>query len=67
MARAELLLLFERMPRTEGFGNGRSARQIFQEITERQAQRVAELPDPAPEQLISLEVQDLPAPVPRPA
>jgi AAA lid domain len=59
-ARQELAGLFERMPRGAGFGNGRLARQAFQEMTERQAQRVAELDDPTPEQLISLELEDLP-------
>ncbi|KIF67433.1 sporulation protein K [Streptomyces sp. AcH 505] len=34
---------FETTPRGEGFGNGRSARQVFQRMTERHAQRVAEL------------------------
>ncbi|MEW1776038.1 right-handed parallel beta-helix repeat-containing protein [Streptomyces sp. NPDC086777] len=61
-ARTELFSLFETMPRGEGFGNGRSARQIFQEMTERQAQRVAELTAPTAEQLISLEAHDLPHP-----
>ncbi|MFE4965798.1 right-handed parallel beta-helix repeat-containing protein [Streptomyces sp. NPDC056660] len=61
-ARTELLALFEAMPRGEGFGNGRSARQIFQEMTERQAQRVAELAAPTSEELISLEAHDLPHP-----
>ncbi|MEU9450303.1 right-handed parallel beta-helix repeat-containing protein [Streptomyces sp. NPDC048277] len=64
-ARTELVGLFEAMPRGEGFGNGRSARQIFQETTERQAQRVAELAAPTPEQLISLEAHDLPHPAAR--
>ncbi|MFJ3231101.1 right-handed parallel beta-helix repeat-containing protein [Streptomyces sp. NPDC086787] len=59
-ARGDLLALFEGMPRGEGFGNGRSARQVFQEMTERQAQRVAELPDPTADQLIGLESHDLP-------
>ncbi|PZG02656.1 right-handed parallel beta-helix repeat-containing protein, partial [Nonomuraea aridisoli] len=59
-ARAELIGLFERMPRDTGFGNGRYARQTFQEMTERQAQRVAELDDPTPGQLVALEVEDLP-------
>ncbi|MGW7243495.1 right-handed parallel beta-helix repeat-containing protein [Streptomyces sp. NPDC054804] len=61
-ARTELRALFEAMPRGEGFGNGRSARQIFQEMTERQAQRVAELTAPTSEELISLEAHDLPHP-----
>ncbi|OON77052.1 AAA family ATPase [Streptomyces tsukubensis] len=34
---------FERLPRGEGFGNGRSARQLFQTMTERHAQRLAEI------------------------
>ncbi|RDD83929.1 right-handed parallel beta-helix repeat-containing protein [Streptomyces parvulus] len=34
---------FESLPRGEHFGNGRSARQVFQRMTERHAQRVAEL------------------------
>ncbi|GII42033.1 right-handed parallel beta-helix repeat-containing protein [Planotetraspora phitsanulokensis] len=59
-ARAELALQFERMPRGPGFGNGRWARQAFQEMTERQAQRVAEVEDPTPEVLMRLEVEDLP-------
>ncbi|MFD3586147.1 right-handed parallel beta-helix repeat-containing protein [Streptomyces sp. NPDC058683] len=64
-ARTELLALFQAMPRGEGFGNGRSARQIFQEMTERQAQRVAELTAPTSEELISLEAHDLPHPAAR--
>ncbi|MEU3186047.1 right-handed parallel beta-helix repeat-containing protein [Streptomyces sp. NPDC006923] len=59
-AREGLTGLFERVPRGEGFGNGRSARQMFQEMTERQAQRVAMLGAPTPEELMSLEAQDLP-------
>ncbi|MEW2519467.1 right-handed parallel beta-helix repeat-containing protein [Actinacidiphila alni] len=34
---------FATVPRGEQFGNGRSARQVFQRMTERHAQRVAEL------------------------
>ncbi|MES9506914.1 right-handed parallel beta-helix repeat-containing protein [Streptomyces sp. NPDC000609] len=34
---------FETLPRGERFGNGRSARQVFQRMTERHAARVAEL------------------------
>ncbi|MEU7044696.1 right-handed parallel beta-helix repeat-containing protein [Streptomyces varsoviensis] len=34
---------FDDLPRGEQFGNGRSARQVFQRMTERHAQRVAEL------------------------
>ncbi|MER5796027.1 right-handed parallel beta-helix repeat-containing protein [Streptomyces sp. NPDC001980] len=66
VAREELGRLFDLLPRGEGFGNGRSARQMFQEMTERQAQRVAELSDPTPDQLITLESGDLPIPVTAP-
>ncbi|WP_235618786.1 right-handed parallel beta-helix repeat-containing protein [Embleya scabrispora] len=59
-ARTELLALFAGMSRGGGFGNGRSARQAFQEMTERQAGRVAELEHPDAAQLIALEVADLP-------
>ncbi|MGW7682573.1 right-handed parallel beta-helix repeat-containing protein [Kribbella sp. NPDC054772] len=59
-ARTALSDLFERMPRGEGFGNGRSARQIFQAMTERQAHRLSELTAPTPEQLVALESADLP-------
>jgi hypothetical protein len=50
------------MPREEGFGNGRSARQVFQQMTERQSHRLAELPAPTPDQLMCLELADLPSP-----
>jgi hypothetical protein len=57
-----LTRFFARLGRSEGFGNGRMARQVFQEMTERQAQRVAELADPQPDNLVALEVDDLPQP-----
>lgn len=60
-ARDELTRFFEQLPREEGFGNGRSARQVFQQLTERQAHRLAELAVPTAEQLVSLEAVDLPS------
>jgi hypothetical protein len=51
---------FETVPRDDRFGNGRSARQLFQAMTERQAQRVAEMPDPGEADLTTLTVDDLP-------
>jgi SpoVK/Ycf46/Vps4 family AAA+-type ATPase len=48
------------IPRGEGFGNGRTARQIFQQMTERQAMRVAELTDPQADALMALDENDLP-------
>ncbi|WP_405063545.1 right-handed parallel beta-helix repeat-containing protein [Kribbella sp. NBC_01505] len=59
-ARTALMSLIEQLPRGDGFGNGRSARQIFQAMTERQAHRMSELRTPTPAQLVSLEVPDLP-------
>ncbi|GAA4235077.1 right-handed parallel beta-helix repeat-containing protein [Actinomadura meridiana] len=59
-ARTRLTAFFDAMPRGEGFGNGRSARQAFQEMTERQAERVAEMDGALPEDLIALEAEDIP-------
>jgi len=51
---------FERMRHVSRFGNGRSARQVFQEMTERQAQRVsAATTDPGTDDLMTLLVDDL--------
>ncbi|GIG59717.1 sporulation protein [Longispora fulva] len=66
-ARSGLGAYFDTLPRAEGFGNGRLARQVFQEMTERQAQRVAEMAEASPAELVLLEAGDLPpsaAPVP---
>jgi nitrous oxidase accessory protein NosD len=50
----------ERMPRDERFGNGRTARQLFQRMTERHAQRTAALDNPTAEALSALLPDDLP-------
>jgi SpoVK/Ycf46/Vps4 family AAA+-type ATPase/type 1 fimbria pilin len=42
---AELAGFFERMPRDESFGNGRTVRKIFEEMVGRQAARLSLLPD----------------------
>ncbi|WP_433175023.1 right-handed parallel beta-helix repeat-containing protein [Actinoallomurus sp. CA-150999] len=55
-----LLDYFERYPRGARFGNGRAARQVFQRVTEQQAQRVAELPAPTKEDLTIVRPEDLP-------
>ncbi|MFI5914333.1 right-handed parallel beta-helix repeat-containing protein [Dactylosporangium sp. NPDC051541] len=52
---------FEALPRGEGFGNGRLARLVFQELTERQAQRVAELDGAGADDLVLLLPEDLPS------
>ncbi|MFE0462671.1 right-handed parallel beta-helix repeat-containing protein [Kitasatospora sp. NPDC058965] len=53
---------FEALGRDERFGNGRTARQLFQRMTERHARRVAALAEPTTEDLVTL----LPADVPEP-
>jgi nitrous oxidase accessory protein NosD len=50
---------FDTLRRDEGFGNGRAARQVFQDMTERQAIRVAELTVTATEDLVQLLPRDL--------
>ncbi|KQX49518.1 MULTISPECIES: right-handed parallel beta-helix repeat-containing protein [unclassified Streptomyces] len=40
-ARSALHTHFERMPRDAGFGNGRTARKVFEEMVDRQASRLA--------------------------
>lgn len=55
---------FDQLTRGEGFGNGRTARRVFQRMTELHAQRVAEIADPATEDLAHLLPADLPLMVP---
>jgi hypothetical protein len=57
---------FGSLHRDAGFGNGRSARQLFQNLTERHAQRVAELLAPTTADLTELHPADVPAPVLKP-
>ncbi|MFD8568226.1 right-handed parallel beta-helix repeat-containing protein [Streptomyces sp. NPDC057694] len=61
-ARKALSTHIESIPRDAAFGNGRTARQLFQQMTERQALRMAELVDPGTAQLMVLEEADLPVP-----
>jgi SpoVK/Ycf46/Vps4 family AAA+-type ATPase len=42
---AQLAAFFERMPKDESFGNGRTVRKIFEEMVGRQAARMSLLPD----------------------
>ncbi|MEV8378968.1 right-handed parallel beta-helix repeat-containing protein [Kribbella sp. NPDC056861] len=58
-ARVALEQLFDQVPRDRGFGNGRLARQVFQQLTERQARRLSEVSAPSSDQLVSLEIEDL--------
>ena len=59
-AREALTAYFEAMPRGDRFGNGRSARQTFQTMTERHAYRVAEMANPEEKDLVTLRPEDLP-------
>ncbi|WP_380283766.1 right-handed parallel beta-helix repeat-containing protein [Kitasatospora purpeofusca] len=56
---AALTLLFERMPRGEDFGNGRSARKVFEEMVDRQATRLAEQAEISDEDLALLVPEDV--------
>ncbi|MGP4045983.1 right-handed parallel beta-helix repeat-containing protein [Streptomyces sp. 2A115] len=58
-----LTAYFDAMERTERFGNGRTARQAFQRMTELHAQRVADLESPGPEDLTLVLPRDLPSEV----
>lgn len=58
--RGALFAYFDSLVRDERFGNGRTARQTFQRMTERHAQRVVELIGPTTEDLVRLLPEDLP-------
>ncbi|MFE1317499.1 right-handed parallel beta-helix repeat-containing protein [Kitasatospora phosalacinea] len=57
---AALLGHFTAIDRSTGFGNGRTARQVFETMVERHASRVAHLPSPTTEDLQLLVPADLP-------
>ncbi len=57
---AALAGFFAVIPRDERFGNGRTARQLFQRMTERHARRVADLADPGTADLVTLLPADVP-------
>ncbi|MDH6579433.1 right-handed parallel beta-helix repeat-containing protein [Kitasatospora sp. MAP5-34] len=57
---AVLLEHFAGLERGPGFGNGRTARQVFETMVERHAMRVAQLADPSTEELQLLVPADLP-------
>jgi SpoVK/Ycf46/Vps4 family AAA+-type ATPase len=60
--RAALVGYFEKMPRDDAFGNGRSARKVFEEMVGRQAYRLAEVADISPVEMIRLLPADLAPP-----
>jgi SpoVK/Ycf46/Vps4 family AAA+-type ATPase len=57
--RAALAAYFEQMPRDAAFGNGRSARKVFEEMVGRQAYRLAEKPEVTPVDMTRLLPEDL--------
>ncbi|MCD0483761.1 right-handed parallel beta-helix repeat-containing protein [Streptacidiphilus sp. ASG 303] len=57
---AALLEHFAALDRGPSFGNGRTARQVFETMVERHAVRVAQLADPSTEELQLLVPDDLP-------
>ncbi|MFE7317588.1 right-handed parallel beta-helix repeat-containing protein [Streptomyces sp. NPDC057555] len=59
-ARTVLAGYFDGVPRDGRFGNGRSARQTFQAMTERQAYRVSEIAVPTEADLTTLSELDVP-------
>jgi hypothetical protein len=59
---AAIIRYFAAQRREAGFGNGRSARQLFQVLTERHAQRTAVIAEPTTEDLVVLLAEDVPVP-----
>ena len=63
-ALAKVRQWFAVQPRGKGFGNGRLARNLFEDAVARQASRIVALPSPTDEQLVTLVSDDIPDPVP---
>ncbi|MFD7745496.1 right-handed parallel beta-helix repeat-containing protein [Streptomyces sp. NPDC059698] len=61
-ARTALVTRFDRIPRDAGFGNGRTARKVFEEMVDRQASRLAALADADERQLVLLTAEDVDVP-----
>jgi hypothetical protein len=61
-ARAKVLVWFQGQARVKGFGNGRTARNLFEEVVARHAQRVVDQPDPSDAVLTDLAPEDVPGP-----
>ncbi|MFC1421185.1 right-handed parallel beta-helix repeat-containing protein [Streptacidiphilus cavernicola] len=59
---AALLDHYDALPKGPSFGNGRTARQVFETMVERHAVRLAQLADPTTEELQLLLPEDLPLP-----
>ncbi len=61
-AEAKVRAWFASVPRDKGFGNGRLARNLFEDAVARQAGRVVTLTDPTDEQLTTLTAADIAEP-----
>ncbi|MEW2397790.1 right-handed parallel beta-helix repeat-containing protein [Streptomyces sp. NPDC046862] len=59
LTREALAVRFEGMTRDASFGNGRAARGVFEEMVDRQAFRLAAMPDPGENDLTLLLPQDV--------
>jgi nucleoside-triphosphatase THEP1 len=59
-ARAKVRSLLDGTPREKGFGNGRVARNVFEEAVALQASRIVDIEDPTDDQLRTLEAGDIP-------
>lgn len=59
-ARAKVRSHLDGTPRDKGFGNGRVARNLFEEAVARQASRIVRIDDPTDDQLRTLEADDIP-------
>lgn len=57
--RKALTVHFERLPKDASFGNGRAARQVFEQMVDRQASRLASLPDMTQQALLQLLPEDV--------
>jgi len=61
-AEAKVRAWFAACPRDKGFGNGRLARNLFEDAVARQAGRVVAITDPTDEQLTTLVAEDIAGP-----
>jgi SpoVK/Ycf46/Vps4 family AAA+-type ATPase len=61
-AEAAVRAWFDSVPRDKGFGNGRLARNLFEDAVARQAGRIVALTDPTDEQLTTLTAADVAEP-----
>jgi SpoVK/Ycf46/Vps4 family AAA+-type ATPase len=61
-AEARVKAWFAAVPRDKGFGNGRLARNLFEDAVARQASRIVAIDDPTNDQLTALTADDIAAP-----